>query len=93
MRILKFIFGLSLLTTICLAQTEPEKKIKPKRTDKYIHMRGIRFGTDLTRPIQDLWTKGDRYGYEFSADMELWPNLFPSFETGYDVMKSPESQG
>jgi len=50
-------------------------------------MRGIRFGSDLTRPIQDLWTKGDRYGYEFSADMELWPNLFPTFETGYDVMK------
>jgi hypothetical protein len=87
MRILSFTFVLCLLAAISFGQKEPEKKIKPKRTDNYIRMSGLRFGTDLTRPFQDLWTKGNRYGYEFSADMELWPNLFPTFETGYDVMK------
>jgi len=50
-------------------------------------MKGIRVGVDITRPFQDLWTKGNRYGSEFSADMELWPNLFPVFETGLDYMK------
>ncbi len=87
MKILSFTFVLCLLATISFGQKEPEKKLKPKRTDNYIRMRGIRVGTDLTRPFLDLWTKGNRYGYEFTADMELWPNLFPTFETGYDVMK------
>ena len=87
MKILSFTFVLCLLVATSFGQKEPEKKIKPKRTDNYIRMRGLRFGTDLTRPFQDLWIKGNRYGYEFSADMELWPNLFPTFETGYDVMK------
>jgi hypothetical protein len=87
MKILSFTFFLCLLVAISFGQKEPEKKIKPKRTDNYIRMRGIRVGMDLTRPFQDLWIKGNRYGYEFSADMELWPNLFPNFETGYDVMK------
>ena len=50
-------------------------------------MKGIRLGTDITRPFQDLWTKGNRYGSEFSVDMELWPNLFPVFESGIDIMK------
>ena len=84
MKILSFIFSLCLLAVISYAQPEPKKKLKPKRTDQYIHMRGIRFGMDLTRPFQDLWTKGNRYGTEFSADMEIWPNLYPVFETGYE---------
>jgi len=84
MKILSFTFILCLIAAISLGQQEPEKKYKPKRTDKYIHMKGIRFGMDVTRPFQDLWTKGNRYGTEFSADMEIWPNLFPSFETGYE---------
>lgn len=50
-------------------------------------MKGIRVGADISRPFQDLWIKGNRYGSEFSADMELWPNLFPTFETGLDFMK------
>jgi hypothetical protein len=87
MRILRFTFVLCLLAAISYGQKEPQKKIKPKRTDNYIRMKGIRFGADITRPFQDLWTKGNRYGTEFSADMELWPNLFPVFESGFDVMK------
>jgi hypothetical protein len=87
MKILKFTFVLCLLAVISYGQKEPHKKIKPKRTDNYIRMKGIRIGADLTRPFQDLWTKGNRYGTEFSADMELWPNLFPVFESGLDFMK------
>lgn len=87
MKILRFTFVLCLLAAISYGQKEPQKKIKPKRTDNYIRMKGIRLGADITRPFQDLWTKGNRYGTEFSADMELWPNLFPVFESGFDVMK------
>ena len=87
MRILYYTFVLCLLAAISYGQAEKEKKVAPKRTDNYIRMRGIRVGMDLTRPFQYLWVKGNRYGYEFTADMELWPNLFPVFETGYDIMK------
>ncbi len=87
MRIFSFTFVLCLLATISFGTPKTEKKIKPKRTDNYIRMKGIRMGTDITRPFQDLWTKGNRYGYEFSADMELWPNAFPVFETGMDILK------
>jgi len=87
MRILRFTFVLCLLAAISYGQKEPQKKYKPKRTDNYIRMKGIRLGADISRPFQDLWTKGNRYGTEFSADIELWPNLFPVFESGYEVMK------
>lgn len=87
MKILSFTFALCLLAAISFAQNEPEKKLKPKRTDNFIRMKGLRVGTDVTRPFQDLWTKGNRYGSEFSIDMELWPNLFPVFESGYELMK------
>lgn len=87
MKILTFIFILCLLATTSFGQEEPKKKVKPKKVDKYIHMTGIRFGMDITRPFQDLWTKGNRYGTEFSADMEAWPNIYPVFETGYEAMK------
>ena len=87
MKILSFTFVLCLITLISFGQSEPKKKYKPKRTDNFIRMKGIRVGADISRPFQDLWTKGNRYGSEFSFDMELWPNLFPVFETGYDIMK------
>lgn len=87
MKILNFTFILCLLLSAISYGQAQEKKYKPKRRDNYIHMGGIRFGMDVTRPFQDLWTKGNRYGTEFSADMEIWPNLFPVFETGIDVMK------
>jgi hypothetical protein len=87
MKILSFILSLCLLAANSYGQSEQKKKYKPKRTDNYIHMGGVRFGMDVTRPFQNYWTKGDRYGTEFSADMELWPNFYPVFETGYDVMK------
>ena len=87
MKILNFTFVLCLLAAISYGQHEKEKKVAPKRTDNFIRMRGVRVGMDLTRPVQYLWVKGKRYGSEFSADMELWPNLFPVFESGYDIMK------
>jgi hypothetical protein len=88
MKILSFTFILSLLTIIAFGQQPAQKKkVKPKLEDNYIHMKGLRFGADITRPFQYLWTKGDRYGTEFSVDMELLPNLFPTFETGIEAMK------
>jgi len=88
MKILSFTFILSLLALITLGQQpQQKKKVKPKREDNYIHMKGLRFGADVTRPFQYLWTKGNRYGTEFSVDMELLPNLFPTFETGIEAMK------
>jgi len=87
MRILSFTFIICLLALISQGQEKEAKKIKPKRTDNFVRMRGVRVGMDVTRPFQDLWTKGNRYGSEFSVDMELWPNLFPVFESGYDIMK------
>jgi hypothetical protein len=87
MRILYYTFVLCLLAVISYGQAEKEKKVAPKRADNFIRMRGVRVGMDLTRPFQYLWVKGSRYGYEFSADMELWPNLFPVFESGYEIMK------
>lgn len=86
MKILSFTFILLLLSAISYGQVEQQKKLKPKRTDNYIHMRGIRVGFDVSRPFMDLWTKGNRYGTEFSADMELMPNWFGVFETGYDAL-------
>ena len=87
MKTLRFIFVLCLLSATSFAQQPTEKKIKPKRTDNFIRMKGLRIGTDVTRPFQDLWVKGNRYGSELSIDMELWPNLFPVFESGYELMK------
>jgi hypothetical protein len=87
MKILSFTFILCLIAAISWGQPQQKKKVKPKRTDNYIHMKGLRFGMDITRPFQDLWTKGNRYGTEFSADMELFPNWFPVFETGYEALK------
>ena len=87
MKILHYTFVLCLLATISYGQADQEKKLKPKRTDNFIRMKGIRVGMDITRPFQDLWTKGNRYGSEFTFDMELRPNLFPTFESGYEVMK------
>ena len=84
MKILSFTFSLFLLAAISYGQPEQVKKIKPKGPKPFIHMKGIRFGMDVTRPFQDLWTKGNRYGTEFSAEMEIWPSLFPVFETGYE---------
>lgn len=87
MKILSFTFILFLSAVISYGQAERKPKYKPKRTDNYIHMRGIRVGFDMTRPFQSLWTKGNRYGTELSIDMELWPNLYPVFETGFDALK------
>lgn len=86
MRILLFILiSFFLVPKISLAQKEMEKR--PARTDKFIRMKGIRVGFDLTRPAQHLWNKGDRYGSEFDFDMEIAPNTFAVFETGLETQK------
>lgn len=88
MKTLNFILLICLLTLNSFGQEvrtdEEEQKIKPKRTDNFIRMDGIRLGADLTRPFQSLWTKGDRKGAEFSADFELKPNIFPVAEAGWE---------
>lgn len=83
MKILSFTFFLCLLATISLGQERDLKK-KPERTDKFIRMDGLRVGLDLSRSLQHLWNKGNRYGTELSFDMELTPNLYPVIETGWE---------
>ncbi len=87
MRTLLFILTILLLPSISLAQQEREMQKRPPRTDKFIRMKGIRFGYDLTRPVQHLWNKGDRYGSELSFDMEIAPNTFTVLETGWEALK------
>ena len=85
MRIFSYILILCLIPLINLGQ--PEKKIAPKRTDNFVRMKGLRVGMDMTRPFQRFWNKGNRYGTELSFDIELKPNLFPVFETGWEALK------
>ena len=76
-----------LLLALTSSAQEQEKKKMPKRTDNFIHMPGLRLGIDFTRPFQNLWTKGDRYGTEFSADLEMKPNLYGVVEAGWEKFK------
>lgn len=86
MKISRFTLLICLLTLALSSygQEENEQKIKPKRTDNFIRMDGIRLGADMTRPFQSTWIKGDRMGMEFSAEMELRPNLYPVAEAGWE---------
>ena len=86
MRIFSFTLILCLLTLISQGQ-ERELKLKPKRTDKFIHMDGLRVGLDISRSMQHLWNKGNRYGTELSFDFELVPNLYPVLETGWERLR------
>jgi len=76
-----------LLLSLTSTAQEKEKKVRPKRTDNYIHMPGLRLGLDISRPFQQLWTKGDRYGSEFSTDFEAKPNLYLAAEAGWEKLK------
>lgn len=81
------IFGFILLTCLLVQNSfaqERELKRRPARTDKFARLDGIRVGMDVSRPFQSLWNKGDRYGTEFSADVEVLPNLFTVAELGWD---------
>ncbi|MDR1860053.1 MAG: DUF6048 family protein [Bacteroidales bacterium] len=75
------------MLTLNSAAQEQEFKRKPKRADDFIRMEGLRLGVDLTRPFQSMWTKGDRMGLAFSADVELVPNIFPVVEAGAESYK------
>lgn len=86
MRIFSFTLILCLLTLISQGQ-ERELKLKPKRTDNFIHMDGLRVGLDISRSMQHLWNKGNRYGTELSFDFELVPNLYPVLETGWEKLR------
>ena len=67
--------------------SQGEQKKKPKRTDNFYRLDGIRIGTDISRPFQSYWTKGDRTGFEFSGEFELKPNIFPVIEAGWENFK------
>ena len=84
MRIFSFILIICLFPLISIGQNEIEKR--PRRADNFVRMRGLRVGMDITRPLQHLWTKGDRYGTELSFDIEIKPNLFAVLETGWEKM-------
>lgn len=88
MRIFSYILMIALvIPALTSTAQKPTKKKMPTRTDKYIHMPGLRLGMDITRPFQGYWTKGDRYGMEFSADLEMKPNLYGVAETGWEQYK------
>ncbi|MFV0554093.1 MAG: DUF6048 family protein [Mangrovibacterium sp.] len=89
------IYRLLLTTTLAILLLTPssalaEEKKAPK-AEKYWHETGLRLGFDISRPFQSLWVKGDRWGVEFSADMELKPDLFVVAEGGWESfdMKQP----
>ncbi|WP_159521083.1 DUF6048 family protein [Sunxiuqinia indica] len=86
MKILSYTLILSLITLISFGQERDLNK-KPKRKDNFIHMDGVRVGMDLSRSLQHFWNKGNRYGTEFSVDMELVPNLYPTLETGWEKLR------
>ncbi len=68
---------------LSLNSSAEEKKTTPK-AERNFHDTGLRIGFDITRPIQGLWNKGDRFGAEFSADMEAIPDLFITAEAGWE---------
>lgn len=86
MKIFSFTLILCLLTVISFGQQQNIEK-KPKRTDNFIRMDGLRVGLDLSRSFQHLWNKGNRYGTELSFDIELVPNLYPVIETGWEKLR------
>jgi len=88
MKIFNYSLTIALLLLVLTSSAqETEKKKIPKRTDNFIHMPGLRLGVDITRPFQDLWTKGNRYGSEFSGDVEVKPNLYAAAEVGWEKFK------
>jgi len=92
MKILKYILT-TIISILFLCSTEyataeqPQKEKKPKRSDNFIRMEGIRIGTDISMPFQSFWTKGDRYGIGANVDFEIKPNLFPVAEIGWEKKK------
>jgi len=92
MKILKYILttitSLLLLCGTGYAQRDQNQKDKkPRRSDNFIRMEGIRIGTDISMPFQSFWNKGDRYGVEGNVDFEIKPNLFPVVEIGWEKNK------
>jgi len=88
MKIFSFILTIALLLPALtnLAQ-ETETKPQAPGTAKTINRPGLRIGIDITRPFQKFWTKGDRFGSDLSADLEVKPNLFAVVETGWEKLK------
>ena len=88
MKIFRYILVLCLILPSLISNgQEQKKKIRPKRTDDFITMKGIRIGLDLSRPFQSYWNKGDRRGEEAFADVEIKPNIFTVAEAGWEKLK------
>ncbi|MFV0291466.1 MAG: DUF6048 family protein [Mangrovibacterium sp.] len=74
-----------IITLVSLATSvNAEEKKKAPKAEKYWHETGLRLGTDITRPFQGLWTKGDRWGMEFFGDFEVSPDVFVVAEAGWE---------
>ena len=69
------ISALLLLSVWCSAQDTVRYPINA--------MKGIRIGTDLSKPLLPLMFNGERIGLEFSADMHIKGNLFAVAEAGW----------
>ncbi|MFV0521992.1 MAG: DUF6048 family protein [Mangrovibacterium sp.] len=83
MKIFKYFLTIALVTLVISLHAE-EKKTKPPKAEKYWHETGLRLGFDVTRPLQGLWTKGDRWGLEFTSDLEISPDVFVVAEGGWE---------
>ena len=82
-----FFKGLLMLLALLLApglsaQEASGKQGYPKDT---LRTYGPRFGVDLAR-IYYLFDRPQQIGAEFSADFELYRNIYPVFELGYNNM-------
>ncbi|MFV0365094.1 MAG: DUF6048 family protein [Mangrovibacterium sp.] len=85
-----FRYFLTIVLAALLTNAQAEEK-KPPKAEKYWHETGLRLGADITRPFQSLWTKGNRWGGEVSADLEVSPDVFVVAEGGWETfdMKQP----
>ena len=92
MKKMKYISGsisksLLLLLALILAVTLSAQEVSPEEESGRDTLRtyGPRFGVDLAR-IYYLFDSPQQIGAEFSADFEIYRNIYPVFELGYNNM-------
>ena len=80
------LLALSLSGTVWAQEVSGEEVSGKQGSEKdTLRTYGPRFGVDLAR-IYFLFDKPQQIGAEFSADFELYKNIYPVFELGYNNM-------
>ncbi len=82
-----FRYSLTIALVILALSSTASDKPTEEQSNKQFKETGLRIGFNLSRPFQSLWTKGDRWGAEFSADVEFKPDLFVTAEAGWEKLK------